>query len=195
MASLRRAYRAVAVWRLTLPLVVVALLVAARFTIWRTPAAPPTTGAHLLAEGQYKVARAVDGDTLELATGERIRLFGVDTPETVEPNKPVEPWGPEAAAFTRSFVEQGPVSLTFDRERQDKYGRYLAYVWRGDVLLNEQLILAGLSPAVTYFPYSVAMKDRFRDAQRAAKKAKRGLWQDSQPEERHSDRAMKSTAP
>jgi len=194
MASLRRAYRVVAAWRLALPLVVVALIVAARFTIWRTPVAP-TDAAHLLAEGQYTVARAVDGDTLELATGERIRLFGVDTPETVEPNKPVEPWGPEAAAFTRSFIEQGPVRLTFDRERQDKYGRYLAYVWRGDVLLNEQLILAGLSPAVTYFPFSVAMKDRFRDAQRAAKKAKRGLWQDSRPEGRDSDRPTQRISP
>jgi micrococcal nuclease len=173
--SRARPYRA-ASWKPWLaPLVVCALVVLLRLW-WSVRGTPPAPAARLLAEGEYAVARVVDGDTLELAGGAMVRLLGVDTPETVAPNRPVEPWGPEAAEFTRAFIAGRPVRLSFDFERHDRYGRHLAYVWRESQLLNEELIRAGLTEAITVFPYAQAMKDRFRAAQREAKNAKRGIW-------------------
>ncbi|MBA4018369.1 MAG: hypothetical protein C0483_14480 [Pirellula sp.] len=174
-----RPYRAAPRWYGPAALVAVLLLVGFRW--WSTfQTATPSPGPPLLSAGEYTAARAVDGDTLELVSGERIRLLGVNTPETVAPNRPVEPWGPEAAAFSQAFVAAGPVRLTFDQERHDRYGRHLAYAWRGDTLLNEELIRAGLSEAVTIFPYSRTMKDRFLAAQRLAKRERRGIWSDFQ---------------
>ena len=126
-----RPYRAAPHWYGPAALVAVLLLVA--FRTWSTLQTPtPTQGQPLLSEGEYTVARAVDGDTLELASGERIRLLGVNTPETVAPNKPVEPWGPEATEFSQAFIAAGPVRLTFDQERHDRFGRHLAYAWPGE---------------------------------------------------------------
>jgi len=129
-----------------------------------------------LASGVHHVQRAVDGDTLILSGGARVRLIGVDTPETVKPNTPVEPFGPEASQFTKNFVAGAEVRLEFDGDRRDKYGRYLAYVWVGDRMLNEELLLAGLAVAETQYRYSAAMKDRFRRAQAQAQAARRGIW-------------------
>jgi micrococcal nuclease len=102
--------------------------------------------------------------------------MGVDTPETVKPESPVEPWGPEASAFTRDFVAAGEVRLTFDRERVDRYGRMLSYAWVGKRMLNEELVRAGLAEYEPQFQYAQEMKQRFRAAQDEAKMAKRGLW-------------------
>jgi micrococcal nuclease len=135
-----------------------------------------------LAEGLYKVQRVVDGDTLLLANKARIRLIGADTPdtpETVKPNHPVEPWGPEATEFTKRFVGNGTVRLVFDHERIDRYGRFLAYVYVDDQMLNEQLIRAGLADARTKFRYSSSAKRLFRDAEQEARGARRGIWSDS----------------
>ena len=126
--------------------------------------------------GPYLVERVVDGDTLLLAGGARVRLLGVNTPETKHPHRPVDPLGLMAAEFTRHHVEGRHVSLQFDRERRDAYHRVLAYVFVGDWFLNEQLILAGYSRAQTRFPYSESMKRRFRKAEQQAREAKRGMW-------------------
>ncbi|NQT11874.1 MAG: thermonuclease family protein, partial [Planctomycetes bacterium] len=77
-----------------------AILVAAGY--WRNR--PHGRGPEVLSEGTYRVERVVDGDTLLLANRARVRLQGVDTPETVKPNHPVERFGPEASEFTRRFV-------------------------------------------------------------------------------------------
>lgn len=123
----------------------------------------------------------MDGDTLILVGGMTVRLIGVDCPETVHPNKPVEPWGPEATAFARAMLEGRQVRLEFDRERLDRYDRHLAYVWLGESLLNEELIRAGLGRAEPQFRYSPAMKARFRRAQQEAQSARRGLWSGPSP--------------
>jgi micrococcal nuclease len=141
-------------------------------------AGPPET----LVEGVYHVQRVVDGDTLLLSDHSRIRLIGANTPETVKPNAPVEPWGLEAKQFTQAFVADGAVRLQFDRERKDKYDRFLAYVWVGDRMLNEELIRAGLARAQTTFRFSAAMKNRFRRAEDEAKTAGRGIWSNRDPE-------------
>jgi micrococcal nuclease len=126
----------------------------------------------------HQVRRAVDGDTILLQSGARVRLEGVDTPETVRENYPVEPWGPEASAYTKQFLRDAhnQVRLTFGNERVDDYGRYLAFVWNGDRLLNDELIRQGLGRARLRWNYSNAMKRRFREAQEEAQRAKRGIW-------------------
>ena len=133
-----------------------------------------------LAEGVYEVDRVVDGDTLVLTNHARIRLIGADTPETKKPNHPVEPWGPEATEFTKRFVSGGRVRLQLDREQQDRYGRFLAYVFVDDQMLNEELIRKGLAKAKTGFPYSQSKKTRFLRAQDEARAAGRAIWSDSQ---------------
>ena len=122
------------------------------------------------------VERAVDGDTLLLADRTRVRLLGVDTPETKRPDWPVEPFGRKAHDFTRDHVERRKVRLEFDKERRDKYDRVLAYVYVDDWFLNEELIRAGLGRAITNHPYSESMKRRFRAAQLEAQRERRGMW-------------------
>ena len=132
-------------------------------------------------DGQILVERVVDGDTLVLAGGERVRLIGVDTPETKHPTKPVEPFGPEASAFTKKAVEGQAVTLKFDREKYDRYQRLLAYVYRDDWCLNEELIRNGLSECVTKYPFDSSMKEKFRQAEDQARRERRGIWSQSTP--------------
>jgi micrococcal nuclease len=120
-------------------------------------------------------ARVIDGDTLELASGLKLRLIGVDTPETVHPQKPVEAFGKEASEFTRHMVEGKRVRLEYDWQRSDKYGRTLAYVYLEDgTFLNAELIRQGYGHAYTRFPFKHL--DDFRALEREARQQKRGLW-------------------
>ena len=125
---------------------------------------------------QHHVVRVVDGDTLLVDPHARVRLIGVNAPETVKPDWPVEPWGPEASAFTKQFVSGGTVRLEFDDEPLDAYDRYLAYVWVDDRMLNEALLRAGLARFEPDFHYSSAMKRRFRQAQDEARRKHLGIW-------------------
>jgi micrococcal nuclease len=145
---------------------------------WRAYSAAELAAPEQLAEGIHEVRRAVDGDTLLLVSGARIRLQGVNTPETVKPDSLVEPWGPEASQFTKNFIEKAGhrVRLTFSLERKDRYDRFLAFVWNGDVMLNEELVRAGLAHARRDYRYSEAMKRRFSKAQEEAHRAGRGIW-------------------
>jgi micrococcal nuclease len=119
--------------------------------------------------------RVIDGDTLELEGGERVRLIGVNTPESVDPRRPVEPYGKEAAAFTRRLAERQQVRLEFDHERRDEYGRTLAYVYLPDgTLLNREIIRQGYGYAYTRFAYRRTAE--FVQAERDAREHGRGLW-------------------
>lgn len=167
----QRPFRPNSLWSLVVVLVLVA------FSAWRIWWEHSQTDAPaVLAEGIHRVERVVDGDTLVLAGQARVRLIGADTPETVMPNHSVEPWGPEAAEFTKRFVSHGQVRLEFDGDRQDQYGRFLAYVWVDHRMLNEELIREGLAHARTNFNYSQAMKNRFRRAENEARAAGRAIW-------------------
>lgn len=157
------------------------LLVVAAVLIWQGWEGNlrlPTAGRKITDAGEAEVARVVDGDTLVLNTPEKdyVRLIGADTPETVKPQSPVEPWGPEATAFTKNFVRDGTVRLQFDGRRRDKHGRLLAYVWVGDRMLNEELLRAGLARFESEYSYSREMKDRFQKAEAEAQAARRGVW-------------------
>jgi micrococcal nuclease len=160
-------HRGVAIWLILLLL-----------AVWRAYSAAESAAPEQLAEGIHEVRLAVDGDTLLLTSGARVRLQGVNTPETVKPDHAVEAWGPEASQFTKDFIEKADhrVRLTFSLERKDRYDRFLAYVWDGDVMLNEELLRAGLADARRDYHYSDAMKRRFTQAQEEARRAGRGIW-------------------
>jgi len=159
--------------RCVLPFLAVAAVASALW--WQHHRAPPSPPENL-AEGTYPLQRVIDGDTLLLANGARIRLIGANAPETVQRDHAIEPWGAEARQFTAEFVSGGLIRLQFDRERLDKYRRFLAYVWVEDRMLNEELIRAGLARAELGFRFSESMKTRFRRAEQEAKDAGRGIW-------------------
>jgi micrococcal nuclease len=128
------------------------------------------------------VISVVDGDTLDLLVGgrqERVRLIGVDTPETVHPSRPVECYGPEASAFTKK-LEGKQVWLTYGDERYDKYGRLLAYLWLNMdedpslEMFNKELISLGYARAYTRFPFQYL--NEFVGAEAGAKASGVGLW-------------------
>ena len=124
----------------------------------------------------HHVERVVDGDTFVLAGGERVRLIGIDTPETVHPNKPVEPFGPEASGFTKKMLEGRDVRLEFDVQERDRYGRLLAYVFlEDDTFVNAELIRLGYA-VVSTIPPNVKHAERFLELQREARERERGLW-------------------
>jgi len=158
-------------------LLVVVLLAALAAWQQRHPESFRPASHDALEPGTYRVARVVDGATFVLVEGkQRVRLIGADAPETVKPDWPVEPWGPEASQFTKEFLAGGEVRLEYDGQRRDKYDRILAYVWVGDRMLNEELIRAGLARAELQYHYSQAMKSRFRRAEAEARAAHRGIW-------------------
>jgi micrococcal nuclease len=134
---------------------------------------------------QAKVARVVDGDTLVVQIGartEKVRLIGVDTPESVDKHRPVEAYGKEASAFTRRLAEGKSVRLegevgTLDR---DKYGRLLRYVLLPDgMLLNAEIIRQGYGHA--YLRYPFAKMEEFRALEREARDRGLGLWAGGAP--------------
>jgi endonuclease YncB( thermonuclease family) len=121
------------------------------------------------------VTRVIDGDTLQLSTGEEGRLIGVDTPETKHPRKPVQPFGQEASAFTTKLVEGKKVRLEFNVRRKNTYKRTLAYVYVEDLMLNLELLRQGYAQVATV-PPNVKYQELFLGLQREAREAGRGLW-------------------
>ncbi len=113
-------------------------------------------GKGSISKTQAQVIKVSDGDTItvEFSNGshERIRLIGVDTPETHHPTKPVGCFGVEAENFTRTNLDKKEVSLEYDVERKDKYGRVLAYVYFGDIRFNDELIKRGFAKVLTIEP-------------------------------------------
>ncbi|MDO8602815.1 MAG: thermonuclease family protein [Candidatus Omnitrophota bacterium] len=141
-----------------------------------------TTQFNNLAHGYYKVVRAVDGDTIELSSGETVRYIGIDTPEIREKRGSdwiynPRPYAEDAKAFNKNFVEGKSVRLEFDVQRKDKYNRILAYVYIEDKMVNVEIVREGLAMIYTY-PPNVRYSQKFLDAQREARDNKRGLWID-----------------
>ena len=123
------------------------------------------------------VKRVVDGDTLLLANDKRVRLIGVNTPETVKPNSPVEAYGKEASEYTKKMLTGKTVYLEKDAGDTDKYGRLLRYVYTEDgKMFNEVLVQEGYAQVMT-IPPNVKYQERFVEAQRQAREGKKGLWQ------------------
>lgn len=127
------------------------------------------------------VVTVIDGDTIDVRIGyerHRIRLLGIDTPETKDPRKAVQCFGPEASAFTKSLLPKGTiVGLEYDLEQRDAFNRLLAYVWRSadGTFVNLELVAQGYADILSIAP-NTAHADEFRTAMLNAKAAPRGLW-------------------
>jgi micrococcal nuclease len=125
-----------------------------------------------------KVVRVVDGDTIVASVegeDEYVRYIGVDTPETVKPDTPVQCFGPRASDENHRLVEGRTVRLTFDREARDDYGRLLAYVHAGGRFVNAELVRGGYARTLEIAPNTSHAAELQRLAARAAR-AGRGLW-------------------
>ena len=130
----------------------------------------------------YKVTRVVDGDTIKILINREektIRLIGLDTPETVHPNKPVECFGIEASNEAKRLLTDKRIDLEFDKSQgeQDKYGRVLAYVILEDgTNFNQYMIEQGYAYEYTYQNNPYKYQSEFKDAEIKAKEENRGLW-------------------
>ena len=129
------------------------------------------------AQDLHKVERIVDGDTFVLVGGEKVRLIGIDTPETVKPNTPVQPFGPEATQLAKTLLEGRSVRLELDVQERDRYGRLLAYVYLEDgTFVNAEMLKHGLAMVMTR-PPNVKFSDEFVKLQQQAREDKRGMWE------------------
>ncbi len=126
------------------------------------------------------LVKVVDGDTIDvLVSGrkERVRLIGIDTPETKKPNTPVQCFGPEASAFTASLLPDGTaLYLERDVEPRDPYDRLLAYVYLADgTFVNVEIVRQGYAHVLTIAP-NIAHSSEFVHAASNARAANAGLW-------------------
>lgn len=131
--------------------------------------------------GVAVVTAIVDGDTLAVEVAgreERVRLLGIDTPESVAPDRPVQCFGPEAAQALAGLAPVGTrVRLVLDQEARDRYGRLLVYAYRDDdqLFLNRWLVAEGFAATLTYEPNTAHAAD-FAGLEVSARSAGRGLW-------------------
>jgi len=138
-------------------------------------------GGPPLGPGEAVVERVVDGDTIVVHVSghdERVRLIGIDTPETVDPRKPVQCFGKEASDHTKALLPAGTVvRLERDAEARDRYDRLLAYVYRKSdgLFVNLELARDGYAQLLT-IPPNVAYVDQLRAAVADARHQGRGLW-------------------
>ena len=123
----------------------------------------------------FKVTRVVDGDTIEIEGGEKVRYIGIDTPETVDPRKPVQCFGVEASKKNKELVEGKTVRLEKDITDRDKYSRALRYVWADDLFVNLELVKQGFANSYSY-PPDIKYQKEFLAAETEAREAERGLW-------------------
>lgn len=137
---------------------------------------------------QARVRRVIDGDTIQLESGQLVRYAGIDTPEVRrrEGNDWVEDPEPYARAATeenRGLVEGLVVRLEYDVQSMDRFGRLLAYVYRGDMMINAELLRRGLAQPMT-IPPNVRHAELFRLLAHEARDHQRGLWSEDRPAKR-----------
>lgn len=148
------------------------------YTTPTTPNPTPTPTPTPKTE-QTKVTEIIDGDTIKISTGEKVRFIGIDTPETKDPRKPVECFGKEASEHLLSKIDQKDIRLETDPQGDtiDKYGRILRYVYLDDKNINATMIKDGYAYAYTTYPFSKS--EEFKNLENDAKMDKRGLWEDN----------------
>lgn len=143
-----------------------------------TATGPP---AGTRASGRAQMVRDIDGDTIVVRLGgrtERVRLLGIDTPETKDPRKPVQCFGHEASARTAALLPPGTaLRVARDVEARDRYGRLLLYVWRAadGLFVNRDLAMGGFAALLTFQP-NTAHEPELSAAVDAARREGRGLW-------------------
>ncbi len=126
------------------------------------------------------VTKVIDGDTIEIEGGQRVRYLGVDTPETKDPRRPVQCFGKEASNKNKELVEGKRIILEKDITDMDKYNRLLRFVYLdlgngSKLFVNDYLIREGYGYVLT-IPPDVKYSEQFLDAQRIAREQKKGLW-------------------
>ncbi|MFQ5735295.1 MAG: thermonuclease family protein [Thermodesulfobacteriota bacterium] len=118
-----------------------------------------------------RVTRVVDGDTVVIAGGERVRYVGIDTPERGQP------FFREAKRRNASLVRARTVRLEIcDAEPRDRYGRLLAFVYAGGVFVNRALVSEGLARRLIIPPCGLPVSREFQDLERGARQRGRGIW-------------------
>lgn len=127
----------------------------------------------------FKVEKVIDGDTIEIRMKGKIvtvRMLGIDTPETVDPRKPIQCFGKEASDKTKELLNEHYVKI--DGSFFDKYNRLLAYVYENSsgIMINKYLIENGFAKEYTYGNSKYSMQNEFKALQKQAKKTKIGLW-------------------
>ncbi len=162
------------------------------------PAPAPTTPAESADRPAAAVVKVIDGDTVDVRVGDqvvRVRLIGIDTPETVDPRTPVQCFGREASAKAHELLDGQTVTLAADpsQDDRDRYDRLLRYVWLADGrLFNQEMVAQGYAFEYTYDrPYKY--RDAFKQAERDAREAQRGLWSPETCAGEH--RAVEATPP
>ncbi len=128
----------------------------------------------------YEVVSVLDGDTFEVKIGKsiwKVRLLGVDTPETVDPTKPVQCFGKEASDKTKELLLNHSVKLSSDptQDPLDKFNRLLAYVYVDEIFVNKYLIQNGYAREYTYSKAYEQQKE-FRKLEKESEKNKTGMW-------------------
>jgi micrococcal nuclease len=128
------------------------------------------------------ISRVIDGDTAELSTGERVRYLNIDTPESVKPDTPIMCYGKEASHFNKSLVEGKKVTFVFDKEKKDKYGRLLPFIFLegADTLfiensVNAKLVQEGYARSYIIKP-NTTFEREFVRFQQQAQERHAGLW-------------------
>lgn len=140
------------------------------------PGATPTPVASPGANRQEaRVARVIDGDTVELEGGQRVRYIGVDTPEMNDSRPAIRAWAEKAKEKNRELVEGKKVTLERDVSETDRYGRLLRYVYLDGTMVNAELVRMGYAYATSY-PPDVKHQDLFARLEREARAGGRGLW-------------------
>ena len=158
------------------PLVLLAVSIAALAYAWTARGGDEAPARELTG----RVVRIVDGDTIRVALGprvERVRYIGVDTPEDVKPDTPVQCYARRAAAENARLVAGRRVRLVLDVEERDRFGRLLAYVYRASdgLFVNAALVRGGFARTLT-IPPNVRFADRLAALARTARRESRGLW-------------------
>ena len=161
---------------MTRALALIAVVLAALVVAWTARGDEEAPAREL----RGRVVRITDGDTIRVALAgrtERVRYIGIDTPEEVRPDTPVQCYARRAAAENARLVAGREVRLVLDVEPRDRFGRLLAYVYRaGDGLfVNAALVRGGFARTLT-IPPNVRFAVRFRALAARARRAHRGLW-------------------
>lgn len=148
------------------------------------PAATEAPDAVPAGSIEATLLRVIDGDTIRVrmpgGREERIRYIGIDAPEVAHSGSAGEYLGDEATAHNTVLLKSGPLRLETDVEERDDFGRLLAYVWAGDVFVNERMVRDGYARARNY-PPNLARQERLWDAHDEARQAGIGIW--GQPDE------------
>lgn len=128
---------------------------------------------------KVRVLRVIDGDTIELEGGQKVRYIGIDTPETVDPRRDPQCFGKEASLRNKELVENKEIYLEKDISETDRYGRLLRYIYleENGISINEKLVKEGYAAASSY-PPDIKYQEKLKAAEQEARNNQKGLWQE-----------------